>query len=231
MASIRPVAVILPALDEAEALDALLPRMPSGHAALVVDNGSTDPTAEVARTHGAVVVSEPRRGFGAACQAGLRAASGYEVVAFMDADGSLDPGDLPDVTGPVLSGGADLVVGRRRPAERGAIKVHARAANAYLARRLRARYGLPVHDIGPMRASRRDALMDLGIGDTRFGWPLEMLTRAGAAGWRVHEVDVAYRRRVAGRSKVTGTLGGTLRAVRDMRGVLATAHVTARESL
>jgi len=220
MSAIAPVAVVLPALDEAEALRWLLPRMPPGHVPFVVDNGSTDATAAVGLSFGAVVVPEPEPGFGAACWAGAVAAAGYDVVAFMDADGSLDPADLPRVTGPVGSGAADLVVGRRRVAEAGALPLHVRVANAYLAARLRSRWGLAVRDVGPMRALRRDALMRLGIGDRRFGWPLEMMTRAAEARLRVAEVDVAYRRRRGGRSKVTGTAAGTLRAVRDMHRVL-----------
>lgn len=221
------VAVVLPALNEAAALGLLLPRMPAGHVAYVVDNGSTDATAQVARGLGAAVVTEAVAGFGSACWAGLRATAAHEVVAFMDADGSCDPADLPAVTAPVRAGDADLVLGRRRAAEPGALAPHARVANAHLARTLRRTWGLDVHDVGPMRAARHAALVDLGIEDRRCGWPLEMVVRAAAAGWRVVEVDVAYYRRAAGRSKVTGTVAGTMRAVRDMRNVLQAARVGA----
>jgi glycosyltransferase involved in cell wall biosynthesis len=210
--------VILPVLDEARALPWVLTRMPPAHRPIVVDNGSRDGSAEVARAHGALVIDEPARGFGAACWTGLRAATA-EVVCFMDADASLDPLELPRVSSRVLDGDAELVLGAR-VADRGAWPAHARAANRLLARELRRRSGAPLTDLGPMRAARRTALLDLGIADRRFGWPLEMVLRAAAAGWRIDEVAVSYRPRV-GRSKVTGTVRGTARAVSDMARVLA----------
>jgi glycosyltransferase involved in cell wall biosynthesis len=211
------VDVILPALDEAAALPSVLAGVPLGYRAIVVDNGSTDGTAEVAARAGALVVVEPRRGFGAACWAGLQAAEA-EIVCFMDADGSLDASELPRVVEPVAAGRADLVVGARRPA-RGAWPLHARIANRILAVELRRRFGLRLHDLGPMRAARRDALLELGLVDRRSGWPLEMFVLAGRAHWRIQEVTVAYAPRI-GRSKVTGTVRGTAQAVRDMREVL-----------
>jgi glycosyltransferase involved in cell wall biosynthesis len=209
--------VILPVLDEAEALPWVLGRVPPGFRPVVVDNGSSDGSAGLAAELGAEVVSEPARGFGAACYAGLEAA-GSELVCFMDCDGSLDPLDLERVTAPVAAGEADLMLGARRP-ERGAWPVHARLANRALALELRRRTGLRLRDLGPMRCARRDALIALGIRDRRFGWPLEMALRAAAAGWRVDEVEVGYRTR-AGRSKVTGSLRGSARAVRDMAAAL-----------
>ncbi len=211
--------VVLPSLNEAEALPWVLDRMPSGYRPIVVDNASTDRTVEVARAHGAEVVREPLRGFGAACHAGLRAATA-EFVAFCDADGSLDPGLLPRVAAPVVADEADLVLGRRRPTGWRSWPVHARLGNAALARTLRRRTGIRVRDIGPMRVASREALLALGIRDRRFGYPLEMVVRAAEQGWRVVEVDVAYRPRAGGRSKVTGSVRGTLRAVHDMRQVL-----------
>ncbi|WP_407317207.1 glycosyltransferase family 2 protein [Isoptericola halotolerans] len=210
--------VVLPCLDEAEGLSWLLPRLPAGARAIVVDNGSTDRSVHVARAHDALVVVESVRGFGAACDAGLRAASA-DVVAFCDADASLDPADLPAVVDPVVRGEADLVLGRRLPSE-GAWPWHLRFANRELARRARRRTGLDVHDLGPMRAARRGALLGLDLADRRSGYPLEMLVAAADAGWRVQEVDVPYRPRL-GRSKVTGTPLGAWRAVRDMSRVLA----------
>lgn len=209
--------LILPVLDEAAALPWVLGRVPVEWRAIVVDNGSVDGSAEVAAAHGATVVHEPQRGFGAACFAGLLAARD-DVVCFMDADGSLDPADADLVAAAVREGSADLVLGRRRP-DPGAWPAHARLANAYLARTVGRRTGVRLRDIGPLRACRRVALLELGMEDRRFGWPLEMVLRAAAAGWRIHEVDVRYRPRT-GRSKVTGTLRGTLRAVHDMRAVL-----------
>jgi glycosyltransferase involved in cell wall biosynthesis len=211
------VDVILPVLDEAAALPAVLGAMFAGHRPIVVDNGSTDGSADVARAGGALVIAEPARGFGAACWAGLRAATA-DVVCFMDADGSLDPRDLPLVAGPVAEGSADLVLGARR-ATAGAWPAHARLANRVLAHELRRRAGLALTDLGPMRAAPRVALLELGIADRRFGWPLEMVLRAARAGWRIDEASVAYRPRV-GRSKVTGSVRGTARAVRDMARVL-----------
>ena len=212
--------VVLPCLDEAAALPWVLTRMPSGYRAVVADNGSTDGSADVARAHGAVVVDVPQRGFGAACAAGLLAATA-DVVCFMDADASLDPQQLPRVAGPVLAGQADLVLGRRRPT-RGAWPLHGRIGNALFAREVRRRTGVPVHDLGPMRAARRRPLLDLGLLDRRSGYALEMVAAAGAAGWRVTEVDVSYAART-GRSKVTGSVRGTLTALHDMREVLARA--------
>ncbi len=218
--ALQPVVdVVLPTLDEARALPSVLAALPVGYRALVVDNGSTDGSGDVARSLGATVVHEPRRGFGAACAAGLAAATA-DVVAFCDADGSLRLDHLPLVCDPVLDGVADLVLGARRPTERGAWPLHARWANRYLARRLRRSTGAVLTDLGPMRAGRRTELLALGVRDRRFGWPLEQVLRAGAAGWRIAEVDVPYQPRT-GRSKVTGTIGGTLRAVRDMSQVLA----------
>jgi glycosyltransferase involved in cell wall biosynthesis len=210
--------VILPVLDERDALPWVLERMPEGYAPLVVDNGSTDGSGDVARALGARVVHEPTPGFGAACFAGLSAA-GSELVCFMDCDASFDPGDLPKVAEPVAGGQADLMLGARRPTTRGAWPPHARAANAVLAFELRRRTKVRLRDLGPMRAARRDALLALGIRDRRFGWPLEMVLRAADAGWTIRETAVAYHPR-EGRSKVTGTLKGTVRAVRDMTGVL-----------
>jgi glycosyltransferase involved in cell wall biosynthesis len=213
--------VVIPVLDEAAALPALLAAMPAGYRPVVVDNGSSDGSAAIAASLGAQVVYEPQRGFGAACWAGLNAADPHDgVVCFMDGDGSLDPGALPVVAGPVLEGAADLVLGARQPTEAGAWPLHARAGNAVLAWQLRRRTGHAITDLGPMRAARRADLLALGLRDRRFGWPLEMVLRAAAGGWRLAEVPVAYRPRT-GRSKVTGTVRGTLRTVLDMSRVLA----------
>jgi hypothetical protein len=210
------VDVVLPCLDEAAALPYMISRMPAGYRAIVVDNGSTDGSAQIAAGLGAIVVHEPRRGFGAACHAGLLAATA-PVVCFCDCDGSLDPAQLPRVAGPVLAGEADLVLGRRRPTGAGAWPPHARAANWVLARRLR-RAGIDVRDLGPMRAARREALLALAQRDRRSGYPLEMVLAAGRADWTITETDVDYAPR-SGKSKVTGTVSGTVRAVRDMNRV------------
>ena len=215
--------VVLPCLNEAPALPGLLNRLPPGYRAIVADNGSTDGSADVARAHGAVVLSVPTPGYGAAVHAGLVAADPVDgIVCVLDADGSFDPADLPRLADPVRAGAADMVVGRRRPTTRGAWPVHARLGNAVLAHRLRRTTGLAVHDIGPIRAARRSELLALGLQDRRFGYPLELLIAAGRAGWRVTEIDVAYHPRAAGtRSKVSGTVRGTARAIHDMSAVLA----------
>jgi dTDP-L-rhamnose 4-epimerase len=193
--------------------------MPDGFRPVVVDNGSTDGSAEVARSLGATVIAEPARGYGAAAHAGLLAAAS-DLVCFCDCDGSLDPRQFPDLTAPLLAGRSDLVLGRRAPVRRDAWPLPARLANAELARRIRRRTGLPLRDLGPMRAAGREALLGLGLTDRRFGYPLEMVMNAAAAGWRVSEIEVNYLPRV-GKSKVTGTVRGSVRAVRDMSEVLA----------
>ena len=210
--------VVLPVLDERDALPWVLGRMPRGYDPIVVDNGSTDGSGELAASLGARVVHEPRPGFGAACFAGLSAADA-DIVCFMDCDASFDPRELSRVVDPVAAGTADLVLGARRAGPDAVWPLHARIANAALAFELRRRTGVPVTDLGPMRAARRKPLLALGIRDRRFGWPLEMVLRAAAAGWEIREVEVRYLPR-AGRSKVTGTVRGTLRAVHDMAAVL-----------
>jgi glycosyltransferase involved in cell wall biosynthesis len=211
------ITVVLPCLDESEALPWVLGRMPDGYHPIVVDNGSADGSADIAESHGAQVVHEPRRGFGAACHTGLLAAT-TEIVCFMDADASLDPVELPALVAMLSS--AELVLGRRRPTERGSWPAHARLGNAVLATSLNRRtHGPRLHDLGPMRAVRRGDLLGLGLTDRRFGYPLEMVLRAAESGWKIAEIDVSYLPR-RGRSKVTGTVRGTVRAVRDMRKVL-----------
>lgn len=205
--------VILPALNEAAAVGWVLDRMPAGYRAIVVDNGSTDETAAIAAARGATVVHQPVRGFGSACWAGLEAATD-DIVCFMDCDASLDPVALPLVTAYLDRGDADLVIGARI-AERGSWPAHARFANKVLAFEVRRRTEVQIRDIGPMRAARREELLALGMQDRRSGWPLEMVLRAHRAGWTIRNVPVEYRER-EGRSKVTGTVRGTIRAVQDM---------------
>ena len=218
------VDVVLPCLNEAAALPWVLGRLPRGYRAIVVDNGSTDDSAAVARSLGALVVTEPRRGFGAAAHAGLLAATA-PTVAFCDADASMDPSELPRMVAllapePGHGDGADLVLGRRRPTTRGSWPLHARLANRALSLLIRVRAGIVLHDLGPMRVARRAALVELGLADRRSGYPLEMVLRANERGWRLLETDTGYSPRV-GRSKVTGTLRGTIGAVRDMSRLLS----------
>lgn len=205
--------VVLPCLNEEQSLPAVLTAIPAGYQTLVVDNNSTDQTAEVARAHGAQVVHEPRPGYGSAVHAGVVAAR-TPVVAVLDGDGSLDPAALPALV-TELEGGADMVIGRRRPVRGLRWPWHARLGTAAVCWRLRQRYGLPVHDIAPMRVARRAALLELGVTDRRSGYPLELLVRAAQAGWRVVERDVAYGPRTGGKSKVSGSVRGSLIAALD----------------
>ncbi|MEH3154314.1 MAG: glycosyltransferase family 2 protein [Gordonia paraffinivorans] len=207
------VTVVIPCRDEAQALPGVLARIPDGFGALVVDNGSTDGTGEVARAHGAIVVEETVPGYGSAVDAGVRAASG-EIVCTIDGDGSMDPSDLVALVDEVRRG-ADLAVGRRRPSRPGVWPLHARLGSGLIARRIRRLHGIDVHDIGPMRAARRDRLLELSVQNMRFGYPVELLVRAGQAGWRVVEHDVVYNPRAAGESKVSGSVMGSVRATRD----------------
>lgn len=214
------VDVVLPCLNEKGALPWVLARLPKGYRAIVVDNGSTDGSAELATQLGAMVIREERRGFGAAAHAGLLASTA-EYVAFCDCDGSLDPAQLPALFAPVMDGSADLVLGSRQP-QRGSWPAHARVANVVLAWRLRRLTGERVTDLGPMRAARRVQLLSLALEDRRSGYPLEMFLKASLGGWRILELPVPYAPRT-GKSKVTGTLLGTITAVRDMSAQLKAA--------
>ena len=208
--------IVLPCLDEAGALPWVLSRIPLSARAIVVDNSSSDGSAEIARRAGAVVVTCPQRGYGAACHAGLVAATA-DIVAFCDCDGSLDPVDVLRLAAD-LGPHVDLIIGRRRPTTRAAWPLPARLANRVLAHRVRARTGVPLTDLGPLRVARRERLLTLDIRDRRSGYPLETVVRAAQAGWRVEQVDVNYHPRI-GQSKVTGTPRGYLQAVRDMSAV------------
>jgi glycosyltransferase involved in cell wall biosynthesis len=183
---------------------------------LVVDNGSRDRTAEVARSHGAVVVREPRRGYGAACRAGLAWLESRppEVVAFLDADHSDDPGELPALLAPIRSGVADLVIGSRVLGRRepGALTPLQESGNRLATGLLAALYGVRFTDLGPFRAIRWEALQRLGMRDRGYGWTVEMQARALHAGLACVEVPVRYRRRAAGESKVAGTVRGAIGA-------------------
>ena len=212
--------LVLPCRDEGPALRELLPRVPEVFSVIVVDNGSRDDTAAVARALGALVVTEPTPGYGAAVHAGIEAATA-DHVAVMDGDGSFDPAQLLPLLADVRSGRADIAVGRRRPVARGVWPWHARAGNALIATWLRSRIRMDAHDIAPMRVCRRQALLDLNLKDRRFGYPVELLQAITVAGWRVSEHDVDYHPRTAGtHSKVSGSVVGTARTARDFWRVL-----------
>ncbi|SNT02344.1 Glycosyltransferase involved in cell wall bisynthesis [Rhodococcoides kyotonense] len=210
------VTVIIPCMNESGSLPGVLALMPDGYRVIVVDNNSTDDTASVAEAHGATVVRETVPGYGSAVHAGVLAAE-TDIVCVLDGDGSMDPRELPMLVDALA--GADLAVGRRRS---GNSPLHARLGNAVLSLRLRTKYKLPVHDLGAIRAVRRQALLDLNVTDRRSGYPLQLLVLASKAGWRVVERDVTYSPRTAGTSKVSGSVKGTVVAVRDFWKVLST---------
>ena len=213
--------LVLPCRDEAPALAALLCRVPAEFSVVVVDNGSRDGTAEVAAGLGARVVVEPTPGYGSAVHAGMLAAT-HDYVAVMDGDGSFDPHDLRRLLADVCEGRADMSVGRRRPTGRGVWPWHARLGNALIAAWLRRSIGMDAHDIAPMRVCRRQALLDLDLRDRRFGYPVELLQAVTRAGWRITEHDVDYHPRAEGtRSKVSGSVTGTVRTARDFWRVLS----------
>lgn len=211
---------MIPCRDEALALPLVLAHVPDGWNIIVVDNGSTDGTAGVARSLGATVVTEPRLGYGAAVHAGMVAATA-EFVAVIDGDASMLLDELVPMLELVRSGEATMAVGRRRPVARGVWPWHARAGTTVLATLIRRRSDFPIHDIAPMRVCRRDDLLALDVQDRRFGYPLELMLKAARAGWRVIEIDVSYHRRAAGTtSKVSGSVKGTARVAVDFAKVL-----------
>ena len=221
----NPVAVVIPALNEAQTIGALVAETRRQAVAWVVvaDNGSTDGTAEAARAAGAEVVSEPRRGYGYACAAGAARALALDAatLVFMDGDGSARPAELPRLLAPLAAGTADLVLGSRvlGGAERGALVPHQRFGNALTAALMRRLYGLAVTDLGPYRALRADLLRALDMREMTYGWPTEMTVKAARRGARVVEVPVSWANRRAGRSKVSGTLRGSVLAAVYILGV------------
>ncbi|GIX07023.1 MAG: glycosyl hydrolase [Candidatus Poribacteria bacterium] len=213
----RPVVgVIIPALNEEASIGKVLAAIPEGWVdrVIVVDNGSTDRTAEIARSWGATVVREPQRGYGSACLAGIAALPPeVEIVVFLDADFSDDPSELPRLLEPILRGEADLVIGSRVLGRRepGALAPQARWGNWLATRLIRLRWGVSFTDLGPFRAVRRETLNRLQMQDRTYGWTVEMQAKAAALRVPCREVPVSYRRRI-GKSKITGTVKGTLLA-------------------
>jgi glycosyltransferase involved in cell wall biosynthesis len=209
------ISLIVPALNEAGSLGALIAEIPGGlvDEIIVVDNGSTDATAAVARAAGACVAVEPRRGYGAACRAGVAAAAG-DILVFMDGDGSFVPAETAALAAPIQAGRADLVLGTRMQGgmARGAMPPHQLWGNRVVARLLRTLYGAAVTDLGPFRAIRRDLLLALDMQEMTYGWPVEMMVKAARRGCVLAETPVTYRARTAGVSKVGGSVSGTVRA-------------------
>ena len=206
------ISVIIPALNEAESIGLVIGRIPREFdlEILVVDSSSSDGTPEIAMAAGAQVVYEPRRGYGQACATGLEAAQG-EVVVYLDADGADDPQHLPDLFLPVLSGEADMVLGSRLAGgmDPGAMPWHQHAGNWLAAQLINRLYGIRLSDLGPMRAVRRESLLQLGLREMTYGWPTEMIVKAARAGWKIKEIPVSYHPRIGGRSKISGTVRGT----------------------
>jgi glycosyltransferase involved in cell wall biosynthesis len=216
-------AVIIPALNEAGNIQRLVAEVRAivPDRVIVVNNGSTDATAEEAQSAGAQVVHEPRRGYGYACAAGIAAARDVDVLAFIDGDGSFLPAELPALLAPILAGKADLVLGSRWQGNiaHGAMPFQQRFGNWLAACLMNSFYGLSVTDLGPYRAIRRSLLARLAMREMTFGWPAEMMVKAARQGARIVEVPVSYRSRQAGRSKVSGTVRGTLLAAWFILGV------------
>lgn len=237
----RPTAtVVVPALDEEAVIADLVaevwaataaPALPARVTAIVVvDNGSTDRTAERAAAAGATVVAEPHRGYGRACLAGAKAAQ-TDLLVYMDGDRSEVPAEMGRVLGPIAAGEADLVLGSRVAghAEPGALSPAQRGGNAAAALLLRLLYGVRVTDIPPYRAVRREALLGLGMTETTYGWPVEMIARAAQRDWRVREVPVTCRRRAGGTSKVSGNRkAAAVAGYRIMRTILRVRWATRR---
>lgn len=212
--------VVIPCRDEALALPQVLQHLPEGWRAIVVDNGSSDGTADVARSLGATVVSEPQPGYGSAVHAGMLAATS-EFVAVIDGDASMRVDELVPMLALVHGGVSTMAVGRRRPVARGVWPWHARLGTMLLATMIRRRSSFGIHDLAPMRVCRRDDLLALDVRDRRFGYPLELMLKAARAGWTVTEIDVSYDRRAAGtRSKVSGSVTGTYKVAHDFAKVL-----------
>lgn len=209
------ISVLIPALNERESIGRVLGDLPGDliHEVVVVDNGSTDGTGEIAVRHGARVIREERRGYGRACLTGLDAIGATDVVVFLDADYSDDPTELPLVVAPILEGRADMVIGSRvlGERERGALLPQARFGNFLSVFLIETLCGETFTDLGPFRAIRRDALDRIEMADEDFGWTVEMQVKAARAGLRSVEVPVRYRRRI-GQSKISGTLMGSIRA-------------------
>lgn len=207
------ISVIIPVLNEEEAIADVINDIPKGlvEEIIVVDNGCTDGTVEIAENNGARIVTEPRTGYGSACLAGIAAANDPDVVVFLDGDYSDDPTEMFSLVQPIQDDQAEFVVGTRQPTERGALLPQARFGNKLATLLIYAIFGVKYTDLGPFRAIRYDKLMALNMQDKNFGWTVEMQLKAAKMGMKVLEVPVSYRKRI-GSSKISGTIMGSIRA-------------------
>ena len=204
--------IIIPALNEAECLEGVLQGISIAdvHEIILVDGGSSDNTVKIAANNGAQVLIEPRKGYGLACEAGIKHASG-DVLVFMDADGANDPAQLKELIEPLITRGVDLVLGSRLAGTivSGAMPWHQRFGNWLSARLIHFLYGFPLTDLSPFRAVNRERLLEIKIEDRTYGWPTEMLVKAILQGWHIEEIPVNYYPRTGGKSKISGTVRGT----------------------
>ena len=209
------ISVIIPVFNEQDAIEKVIGDIPSDLSAeiIVVDNGSTDQTAKLAAAMGARIVRENRRGYGSACLAGIAATGEPDIVVFLDGDYSDHPNEMSDLIVPILENRADLVIGSRvlGNSEPGALMIQARFGNRLATSLIKILFGVSYTDLGPFRAIRYGALMDLNMRDKTFGWTVEMQVKAAKRALKIQEVPVSYRKRI-GVSKITGTLKGTLKA-------------------
>ena len=209
------ISVIIPVFNEQDAIEKVIGDIPSNLPTeiIVVDNGSTDQTAKLAAAMGARIVRENRRGYGSACLAGIAATNDPDIVVFLDGDYSDHPNEMPDLIAPILENRADLVIGSRvlGNSEPGALMIQARFGNRLATSLIKILFGVSYTDLGPFRAIRYLALLDLNMRDKTFGWTVEMQVKAAKQALKIQEVPVSYRKRI-GVSKITGTLKGTLKA-------------------
>ena len=207
------VSVIIPVLNEEQAIANVLNDIPKTlvQEIIVVDNGCTDRTAEIARKHGAKVITELQRGYGSACLAGIAAIQAADIVVFLDGDYSDDPTEMPSLVQPIRDGIAEFVVGTRVPNEKGALLPQAQFGNKLATFLMRIFFGIQYTDLGPFRAIRYEQLQALDMQDKNFGWTIEMQLKAAKMGMNVLEVPVSYRKRI-GTSKISGTFIGSLKA-------------------
>jgi glycosyltransferase involved in cell wall biosynthesis len=207
--------LVIPALDEEESLGYVLEAVDMDLLSeiILVDGGSSDRTIDIAREYGARVVQEPRRGYGRACATGVAHAQG-EIVIFLDADGADDPSQIPNLITPIIKEGVDMVLGSRLAGNiyPGAMPWHQKFGNQLSAGLIRLIYGLPISDLSPFRSVLRSKLLELDMQEMTYGWPTEMITKSARKGWRIQEVPVDYHPRIGGRSKISGTVRGTILA-------------------